>query len=50
MKKAYSTPKVDTFVFEAKDIITASRVLNVKSKNEVGDIREIQWSDFTNGN
>ena len=49
MKKAYNAPKAETLVIEAKDIITASRMLNLRSQNGGEyEVPEISWGDFSN--
>ena len=50
MKKAYNAPKAETLVIEAKDIITASRMLSLKPQNGENDIAEISWDSFAGGN
>jgi len=48
MKKAYTAPKAEKFAFEAKDIITASRMLSLGGTAKDSDISEIQWENFQN--
>lgn len=51
MKKVYTAPKAETLVIEAKDIITASRMLSLHSVDDENNrISEISWKDFTDGN
>ena len=50
MKKVYTAPKAETLVIEAKDIITASRMLSLRSSNKDEDIPEISWNSFSGEN
>ena len=46
MTKIYSAPKAEKVVFEAKDIITASRMLLFGGTAREEDIASINWDDF----
>lgn len=48
MKKIYSAPKAEKVVFDAKDIITASRMLILGGTAGEGDVASINWNDFAN--
>lgn len=48
MKKVYTAPKAEKLAFEAKDIITASRMLSLGGTAEDNDISAIWWGDFQN--
>lgn len=49
MKKVYNAPKAEKLAFEAKDIITASHVLTVRSSDNDSPISQINWTEFTGG-
>lgn len=46
MKKIYNAPKAEKVVFEAKDIIAASRMLVFGGTAGENDIASINWEDF----
>lgn len=49
MKKVYNAPKAEKLVIEARDIITASRMLELHSSNDENhSITSIDWSSFSN--
>lgn len=46
MKKVYNAPKAEKLVVEAKDIITASRMLSLRSTGFDNEISSIDWESF----
>lgn len=46
MKKVYNAPKAEKLVVEAKDIITASRMLSLRGEGKEEEISSIEWRDF----
>lgn len=46
MKKVYNAPKAEKLVVEAKDIITASRMLILSTTGFDNQISSIDWESF----